>query len=317
MPSNLDNVIEPTIEWLKNGNKVAVATVISTWGSSPRQVGGQMAIDANGNIFGSVSGGCVENSVISESIEAIKDRKHRIKDYGITNDLAWEVGLACGGRLKILIQPLNKNDAITFFMGESIKNRKKIIIKTDCKTGKREIITKLRSDQKQISHFDEDTDIFYHILEPRMRLFVIGGVHLGQALSELANLCDYEVTIIDPRDHFANKNRFPNDQIINEWPDIAFEKFNLDYTDIVVTLTHDPKIDDLALIKALNSKVGYIGSLGSRKTHLNRIERLKNEGFNENDIKRIHAPIGLNISSKTPQEISISILAEIIKFKRT
>ena len=317
MTSNLDNIIEQTTEWLKNGKKVAIATVISTWGSAPRQVGGQMAIDIDGNIIGSVSGGCVENSVIAEGIESLKDKKHRIKDYGITNDLAWEVGLACGGKLKVLIQPLEKNDKIIFLMCEAIKNRKKIIVETDCVTGKRKVLLKTNNIQNKNSHLDEVNNFFYQIIDPKMRLFIIGGVHLGQTLSNLANICEYEVIIIDPRSHFANKNRFPNDKIINDWPDIALKKFNLNETDMIVTLTHDPKIDDLALKLALRSKIGYIGSLGSKKTHLNRIERLLKEGFNKNHIQRIHAPIGLDISSKTPQEISISILAEIIKYKRS
>ena len=316
MSSNLDNIIEPTIEWLKSGNNVAIATVISTWGSSPRQVGGQMAVDQNSNVIGSVSGGCVENSVIFESLDAIKDRKHRIKDYGITNDLAWEVGLACGGQLKILIQPLDKNDEIIFHMYDSFKNRKKIIIKNDCKSGKRKIISKLNNKKQSASFYDADNQIFYHILEPKPRIFIIGGVHLGQALSNFANLCDYEVFIIDPRNSFANKNRFPKDKIINDWPDKAFENFEFNQSDILVTLTHDPKIDDLAIIKALNSRIGYIGCLGSKKTHQNRVQRLEKIGFKEKEIKKIHAPIGLDISSKTPQEICISILAEIIKFYR-
>ena len=314
--SNLDNIIEPTIEWLKKGEKIAIATVISTWGSSPRQVGGQMAINQKSEIIGSVSGGCVENAVIAESLESIKDKKHRIKDYGISNNLAWEVGLACGGQLKILIQPLEKNDKIIFSMYNSIKKGKKLIIKNDCNTGKRKIISELSNQQSTVSHFDTKSQIFYHVLEPRSRLFIIGGVHLAQALSNFANLCDYDVIIIDPREHFANKDRFPNDLIINEWPDNALEKFKFNCSDIIVTLTHDPKIDDLALTKMLKSNVGYIGCLGSKKTHQNRINRLKKEGFKQSEIQRIHAPIGLDISSKTPQEISISILAEVIKFNR-
>ena len=133
----------------------------------------------------------------------------------------------------------------------------------------------------------------------------------------MANICEYEVIIIDPREYFANKKRFPNDLIINEWPDIALENYNFNFSDNIVTLTHDPKIDDLALKIALKSTAGYIGSLGSRKTHASRIERLKSEGYNLEDINKIHAPIGLNISSKTPQEIALSIMAEITQVRRS
>ena len=314
--NNLDDIITPTFSWLKNKNKVAIATVISTWGSAPRQVGGQMAINEKGEIIGSVSGGCVENSVITEALDSLKDKKHRIKDYGITNDLAWEVGLACGGNLKILINPLEDEDKIIFSAKNMIQKRERVIIKVDCKTGKREIISKLDEEQNNTSYLDQCKNIFFHIIDPKPRLFIIGGVHLSQALSSLANICEYEVIIIDPRDYFANKKRFPNDLIISEWPDVALKDYNFNFSDNIVTLTHDPKIDDLALKIALNSEVGYIGSLGSRKTHKSRVERLKNEGYNLEQISKIHAPIGLNISSKTPQEIALSIMAEIIQVRR-
>ena len=315
--NNLDDIITPTFSWLKNKHKVAIATVISTWGSAPRQVGGQMAINEKGEIIGSVSGGCVENSVITAALDSLKDKKHRIKDYGITNDLAWEVGLACGGNLKILINPLEDEDKIIFAAKNMIQKRERVIIKVDCKTGKREIISKLDEEQNNTSYLDQCKNIFFHIIDPKPRLFIIGGVHLSQALSSLANICEYEVIIIDPRDYFANKKRFPNDLIISEWPDVALKDYNFNFSDNIVTLTHDPKIDDLALKIALNSEVGYIGSLGSRKTHTSRVERLKNEGYNLEQISRIHAPIGLNISSKTPQEIALSIMAEITQVRRS
>ena len=153
--------------------------------------------------------------------------------------------------------------------------KERVIIKADCKTGKREIISKLDQEQNKTSYLDHNENVFYHIIDPKPRLFIIGGVHLSQALSSLANICEYEVIIIDPREYFANKKRFPNDLIINEWPDVALKNYNFNFSDNIVTLTHDPKIDDLALKIALNSKAGYIGSLGSKKTHASRIERLK------------------------------------------
>ena len=314
--NNLDDIITPTFNWLKEKNKVAIATVISTWGSAPRQVGGQMAINEKSEIIGSVSGGCVENSVITEALDSLKDKKHRIKDYGITNDLAWEVGLACGGNLKILINPLENDDKIIFKAKKMIDKRERIIIKVDCETGNRKIISKLEEEQKKTSYLDHNKNIFYHVIDPKPRLFIIGGVHLSQALSSLANICEFQVIIIDPRNYFANIKRFPNDLIINDWPDEALKNYKFNFSDNIVTLTHDPKIDDLALKIALNSNIGYIGSLGSRKTHENRIERLKSEGFNLNQINKIHAPIGLNILAKTPQEIAISIMAEITKIRR-
>ena len=309
----VDDLLTPTSLWLKQKRKIALATVISTWGSSPRPVGGQMAIDENGEIIGSVSGGCIEGAVISEGIDSIKDGKSRIKDYGISNDMAWEVGLACGGELKVLIQPLNLEDEIVYSIVDSIKKRKTVKLKIDCSNGDRIIDNTITN---QISHFDKLNNEFIHIIDPKPRLFIVGAVHIAQALVSLANVADYEIILIDPRDHFATKDRFPNCKIINEWPDEALSKFHLDSSSHLVTLTHDPKIDDLALIFCMKKNFGYIGSLGSKKTHNKRCERLLEQGFNKTEISKIHAPIGLYIKAKTPAEIATSILAEIINYRR-
>ena len=311
--NDVDDILTPTSLWLKQKRKVALATVISTWGSSPRPVGGQMAIDENGEIIGSVSGGCIEGAVISEGINSIKDGKSRIKDYGISNDMAWEVGLACGGELKVLIQPLNLEDEIVYYIVNSIKKREVVKIRIDCSNGNRIIDNTI---DNQISYFDKSKNEFIHIIDPKPRLFIIGAVHIAQALVSLANVADYEVILIDPRDHFATKSRFPNCKIINEWPDEALSKFNLDKSSHLVTLTHDPKIDDLALNFCMKKNIGYIGSLGSKKTHNKRCERLIEKGFNEIELSKIHAPIGLDIKAKTPAEIAASILAEIINYRR-
>ena len=311
--NDVDDILTPTSIWLKQKRRIALATVISTWGSSPRPVGGQMAIDENGEIIGSVSGGCIEGAVISEGVNSIKDGKSRIKDYGISNDMAWEVGLACGGELKVLIQPLDLEDKIVYSVVDKIKRREIVKLRIDCSTGSKRIDDTL---ENQISHFDSSKNEFIHIIDPKPRLFIIGAVHIAQALVSLANIADYEIILIDPRDHFATKDRFPNCKIINEWPDEALSKFHLDKSSHLVTLTHDPKIDDLALIYCMKKNFGYIGSLGSKKTHNKRYDRLLEKGFNEIELSKIHAPIGLNINAKTPAEIATSILAEIINYRR-
>ena len=310
----LDDVLTPLSIWLKEKRKVAIATVISTWGSAPRPVGGQMAIDINGEIIGSVSGGCIEGAVISEGIKSIKDGGTRVKDYGISNDLAWEVGLACGGELKVLIQPLNIEDNIVYSIIKLIKSRKPIKLEVDCITGERLINNSLTN---ETSSYDKLTNKFIHIIAPHPRLFIIGAVHIAQALVSLAQIANYDITLIDPREHFATKKRFPNCKIINEWPDTALANFKLDKATHIVTLTHDPKIDDPALITALKHDIGYIGSLGSKKTHHTRYERLLSLGFKEDELSRIHGPVGLNIKAKTPAEIAISILAELTNYRRT
>ena len=312
--NNVDDILTPTSIWLKQKRRLALATVISTWGSSPRPVGGQMAIDQNGEIIGSVSGGCIEGAVISEGINSIKDGKSRIKDYGISNDMAWEVGLACGGELKVLIQPLDIEDKIIYSIVKSIKKREIIKLRIDCSNGSRKIDNTL---DNQISLFDKTKNEFIHIIDPKPRLFIVGAVHIAQALVSLAYVADYEIILIDPRDHFATEDRFPNCKIINEWPDEALSKFHLDKSSHLVTLTHDPKIDDLALIFCIKKSFGYIGSLGSKKTHHIRCERLLKKGFNKKELSKIHGPIGLDINAKTPAEIATSILAEIINYRRS
>jgi xanthine dehydrogenase accessory factor len=311
--AEVDDILTPLSIWLKDKRKIALATVISTWGSSPRPVGGQMAIDQNGEIIGSVSGGCIEAAVITEGIKSLSDGKTRVKDYGISNDMAWEVGLACGGELKVLIQPLQIEDKIIFSIVESIRKREVIKLKINTKSGLRTID---KSISQQSSSFNQLMNEFIHIIDPKPRLFIIGAVHIAQELVKLATIADFEITLIDPRDHFATKKRFPNCQIINDWPDIALSKFKFDKATHLVTLTHDPKIDDPALIYSLKKNIGYVGSLGSKKTHQKRCERLSLLGFNQNDLNKIHGPIGLDIKAKNPAEIAISILGEIIQFRR-
>ena len=311
--AEVDDILTPLSIWLKDKRKIALATVISTWGSSPRPVGGQMAIDQNGEIIGSVSGGCIEAAVITEGIKSLSDGKTRVKDYGISNDMAWEVGLACGGELKVLIQPLQIEDKIIFSIVESIRKREVIKLKINTKSGLRTID---KSISQQSSSFNQLMNEFIHIIDPKPRLFIIGAVHIAQELVKLATIADFEITLIDPRDHFATKKRFPNCQIINDWPDIALSKFKFDKATHLVTLTHDPKIDDPALIYSLKKNIGYVGSLGSKKTHQKRCKRLSLLGFNQNDLNKIHGPIGLDIKAKNPAEIAISILGEIIQFRR-
>ena len=311
--SELDDIFTPLSVWLKDKKKVALATVISTWGSSPRPLGGQMAIDSNGQIIGSVSGGCIEGAVITEGINSINDGKTRVKDYGITNDMAWEVGLACGGELKVLIQPLNIEDELVFHIVNNIKKRELTKVKINCLTGSRKIDNSITN---QLSYYDKQKNEFIHIIDPKPRLFIVGAVHIAQALISIARTADFEIILIDPREHFATQERFPNCKILNEWPDEALSNFTLDQATHLVTLTHDPKIDDPALIHVLKRNIGYIGSLGSKKTHQKRCDRLLHLNFSKNDLSKIHGPIGLDIRAKTPAEIAISIMGEIVSFRR-
>lgn len=213
--------------------------------------------------------------------------------------------------LKLVLS--EKNNRNTIIVATELESGQQIILNNNDKNNQiynsaKALIKKGKSDIVNI----DNQRWFINISLPPLRLVTVGAVHIAQPLAEIATIAGYEVTIIDPRAAFANNKRFPNINIVNEWPEEALIDFKIDNRTAVVTLTHDPKLDDSALYAALNSKAFYIGSLGSKKTHNARIERLKIAGFNEDAIKKIHGPVGLSIGAKSPQEIAISIMSELI-----
>ena len=175
----------------------------------------------------------------------------------------------------------------------------------------------LRADKGRVQADPEGEDWFLNPFNPPLRLVILGAVHIAQPLAKIAELANYDVTVIDPRTAFASEERFPGVKLVTEWPDEAMEAIDLDTRTAVVTLTHDPKLDDPGLHAALRSPCFYIGALGSRKTHGTRVERLKEAGFSDNEISRIHGPVGLNIGARSPAEIAISIMAEMTERLRT
>ena len=213
--------------------------------------------------------------------------------------------------LKLVLS--EKNNRNTIIVATELESGQQIILNNNDKNNQIYISAKslIKQGKSDIINIDNQR-WFINISLPPLRLVTVGAVHIAQPLAEIATIAGYEVTIIDPRAAFANNKRFPNINIINEWPEEALIDFKIDNRTAVVTLTHDPKLDDSALYAALNSKAFYIGSLGSKKTHNARIERLKIAGFNEDAIKNIHGPVGLSIGAKSPQEIAISIMSELI-----
>ncbi len=300
----------PTVvqSFIVAGQGAALATVISTWGSAPRRVGSQLAIAADGTFQGSVSGGCVEGAVILEAQAAIEDGQCRILEYGVTDEDAFAVGLACGGDIKILVEPIGVGNgpdiALIDQVVEAHKTRKSMSININLSDWSREVFNL----SKPMGIAD---GCFVQSYDPNLRMIVIGAVHITQSLSFMAKMAGYDVYLIDPRESFASAERFPDDTFIDAWPDEALEQIGLDAQCAVITLSHDPKIDTPALVAALRSDAFYIGSLGSKKTHAKRVKQLENEGFDMDDIIRIHGPIGLDIGSKIPAEIAISIMAEV------
>jgi xanthine dehydrogenase accessory factor len=326
------------------GKPVALATVIKTWGSSPRGIGAKMAFTPNGEISGSVSGGCVENAVFEAGIDALKNKRSKLLHFGVSNESAWNVGLACGGSIDIFVQPL---DWEMFQTLENILKKDKKAVLATLVRGPAEILGReilLDEDGRRIAgsidksldgsiailakevlarggsqsfEINPDVDVFIEAILPPPTLVVVGGVHIAIALMALAKTMGYRTMLIDPRKAWGNAERFPNvDQLIQAWPDEAFEQITVNDSTAIVMLTHDPKLDDLALKIALPSPAFYVGALGSKTTQAARHKSLLETGLSEAQLSRLHGPIGLDIGAKTPEEIALAIMAEIVDVYR-
>ncbi len=306
---------ETALEWHTSGAGAALATVVQTWGSAPRRTGAQLAVSGDGRIEGSVSGGCVEGAVVVEAQEALADGKHRLLEFGVSDADAFAVGLACGGTIKVLVEPIGAAlpaDLVAELV-EARASRAPVAYEVNLTTGARRLARGAYPDRMRMdrSGLEEDGETFVAVHNPPLRLVCVGAVHITQALVPMARIAGYDPVIIDPRAAFASAERFPGEALMDDWPDEAVQKLGLDSRTALVLLTHDPKLDDPALQAALAADVFYIGALGSKKTHAARIARLQEAGFTEAQIARIHGPIGLDIGAAGPAEIAVSILAEM------
>ncbi len=310
-----DNSPETALKWHSEGRPTALATVVETWGSAPRRVGAQLVIGGDGRIEGSVSGGCVEGAVVVEALEAIDESEARLLEFGVSNEDAFSVGLACGGTIRVLVEPVGKvlPEAMLRELVTARARREPIAYEVNIETSHRALRRnaypeRLRMDR---SGFEEDGQTFVAVHNPPLRLIVVGAVHIAQALVPMARIAGYDPAIVDPRSAFASSARFPGETILTDWPDEAVAKLGMDARTAVVLLTHDPKLDDPALQAALRAGVFYIGALGSTRTHAKRVARLKEAGFTDEQISQIHGPIGLDIGAAGPSEIAVSILAQM------
>lgn len=310
-----DRIAEIALRWHRDGRGAALATVIETWGSAPRPVGSQLAVSGAGEMMGSVSGGCVEGAVVEEALAALKDGQPRVLTYGVSDDDAFAVGLACGGTIRIMVEPvgLAMPEALLSDLVAARAARAAVAYVVNLSTWERNLAprggaleARFRADKSGVEGED-----FVCIHNPPLKMIVVGAVHIAQPLLGMARACGYDPVLIDPREAFGAAARFPGERIVNDWPDAAMAAEGLDARTAVVTLTHDPKIDDPAIVAALGSDVFYLGSLGSKRTHEKRVARLTAAGFGADDIARIHAPVGLDIGAKSPGEIAVSVMAEI------
>ncbi|HLF73100.1 MAG TPA: XdhC family protein [Anaerolineales bacterium] len=326
--------------WYYEDNpSIALATVIQTWGSSPRRAGAKMALTPDGKITGSVSGGCVEGAVFEAGVEVLKSNRPRLLHFGVADETAWEVGLACGGSIDIFVKPLHSGFfsalrsvleeehpavVITVIRGPDESLGREMLLGADgAVTGTIHAsldqtaldLAKgtLEQGQSRRAMLSESVEVFLEAILPPPTLIAVGGVHITIALMTLAKTLGYRTVVIDPRKAFGSQERFSHvDQLIQAWPQEAFQQVALTRSTAVAMLTHDPKLDDPALKIVLPSPAFYVGALGSKTTQAKRRQRLLEEGLTEEQLDRLHGPIGLEIGAGTPEEIAMSIMAEIV-----
>ncbi|MBD8469147.1 XdhC family protein [Sphingomonas sp. CFBP 8765] len=296
-----DSVIAAAKTW--KGEKMAIATVVSTWGSAPRPKGSHMLVHEDGRFEGSVSGGCVESDILATAADVIAGAPFQLRNYGVADAAAWEVGLPCGGEIAVMVQPVSAEgfDPELFDrIAEARDQGDALTVTTDLATG--------HSDARPA----ETGEVFVNRYDPPRRLLIVGAVQIAQALAGLARELGIATVVIDPRARFLTDERFPGVTLDDRWPDEAIAALRPGPSTAVVTLSHDIKIDDPALIAALASDAAYVGALGSRKSHAARRERLAAAGVTPENIDRIDAPVGIDIGAIGPSEIALSVAAAMI-----
>lgn len=333
----MKDVLQQTQTWHDAGQAMAVATVVDTWGSAPRPVGSKLVATADGRFAGSVSAGCVEGAVLEQCEKAIRTGQAALLTYGVADEEAWEVGLACGGTIRVWVEPFsvwqpifpaladglraNRSLAVVSPLHDSVPSPKQLIVLADTNTTGTAtplvdaVRTMVARDRSGVIDVDGEP-VFVEVHPSPPRLIIVGGVNIAEPLIDLARALSFETVLVDPRQAFASHERFPNaGQIINGWPDEVLPDLALDERAYVVVLTHDPKIDDPALQAALPSRAAYVGALGSRRTAQKRRDRLVAAGMSEETLNRLHAPIGLPLGGQSTGEIALSILAEIVQLR--
>lgn len=329
--------------WREEGKQVAVATLVQVYGSAPQPLGVKMAISSAGEIAGSVSGGCVEGAVAQEGLAVLASGKPKLVEYGIADELAQSVGLACGGQIAVFIEPWPADDPINAAYEAALREARMVALasvirgplvggrlliwpdKTSRGTLGDEFIDRLTVDRAQammemqkpqvvpFSAQEQPSALFIDVQPPPPKLVIVGAVHIAIPLITFAKVLGFHTIVLDARTAFATPERFGHaHQLRTGWPAETLPTLGVDESTYIVVLTHDEKIDDPALLYACRSPARYIGALGSKRTHAARIERLRALGLEEGKIARIHAPIGLDIGARKPEEIAVAILAEII-----
>jgi xanthine dehydrogenase accessory factor len=323
--------IETLSTWLENGEEIALATVVALQGSSLRPVGSQMAVTKSGKMTGSVSGGCVAGAVTQQAEEVLAGGEPARLRYEPGDEEGWQVGLACGGTVEVYVEAFSglhrrwlqtMQQEETVAMVTSLKTGEHALIWPDGRwEGDKALITILPDSFDELSNGILETnlgEVFCQVFSAPATLHIIGAVHIAARLVELAKVLGLRTRVIDARAAFARQERFPHaDELIQAWPQETLSQEQLHPRDSIIVLSHDAKFDVPALEIALNSDVNYIGLLGSKKTQEKRKQALREKGFSATALARIHGPVGLKIGAKTPAEIAVSILAEMIAVQRS
>lgn len=301
-----NEVMHMALEWLEQGHDLILVTVLKTWGSSPRPPGSLMVMRKDGVHAGSVSGGCVEEDMLSRYREDELSESYPTRiNYGVNHDEAARFGLPCGGRLELLIEKLDSKPPVQQLL-DAIERKTLVLRDVNLRSG--EItLTPARPDQE----FSYTHEVVSRVFGPRWRMLLIGAGHLSRCVSQLALMFDYRVIVCDPREEYAQGWNAEGTELVSMMPDDAVRHYIGHERGIVIALSHDPKLDDLALIDALESSAFYVGAIGSERNCDARRARLLQMGLSQQQVKRLHAPVGLDIGSHTPAEIAVSILAEI------
>mgnify|MGYP000734039337 FL=1 len=303
-------VLKTALSWLREGKRIAIATVVQTWGSSPRPIGSWLAIREDGQVVGSVSGGCVEDDLIRRvQTEILTRNTPELVIYGVSKEEAARFGLPCGGTLRLLVEP-SPEQAVLEEILKGIESHQIILRRVDLGSGKSTLYPGSREDG--FSFGDSEMQTSYG---PRWRMFVIGAGQLSLYVANFALASDFDVIVIDPREEYTEGLHQDGIQFIKGMPDDVMQELGIDSHTAIVALTHDPKIDDLALIDALQSNAFYVGALGSYTNTLKRKERLREFNVSTEQLDRLHGPVGLEIGALTPPEIAVSVMAEVIAVK--
>jgi xanthine dehydrogenase accessory factor len=335
----MNDLLQQIEAWQTAGDQIAMATVVRVVGSAPRPVGSRMIVSSGGRMAGSVSGGCVETTVYEELMDVLTGGSARMLHYGITDDMIWDVGLACGGTIDVFAQRLDPGLVAAFkhHLDQGVPFALATTVSGDGSVGESTLVTA----QGAALGLDDDnivgaaqqvllegesrgtireialgTELFIECFLPPPVILLIGGVHIAIPLAHFAKELGFYVIVADPRAKFANRERFPDaDQVLLEWPDEALGHLAVDDRTYIVLLTHDPKIDEPALAAALKTEACYIGAIGSRRTHAERFSRMAKWGVSAEQLQRVYAPIGLDLGGRTPAETALSIVSEIVAVK--